>query len=131
MSAATWIYLINLLDNLNGFFVFLCALTTIIFILSGIFALTKYNDLDYGFQSEKDASHEEFLKALKFLKLSLLFTVVFWFMTIFIPSEKSMYLMVGTSYLEKSNIPNKVEQVINKKLDYYLNEENLVKEAKK
>lgn len=38
----------------------------------------------------------------------------------FLPSERTMYLMLGAHYLKKTNIPNKVEKIINKKLDDYL-----------
>jgi hypothetical protein len=39
-----------------------------------------------------------------------------------VPSKSSMYLMLGTAYLQESNLPKKVSQALELKLDEYINE---------
>jgi hypothetical protein len=45
-----------------------------------------------------------------------------------IPSERTIYLMLGANYLKTSTLPSKVEMAIEKKIDSYLMDE---KEDKK
>ena len=69
------------------------------------------------------------ISELKKIKLHYIFTVIFLslFIGAFIPSQKTMYLMLGSSYLKNSTIPTKVEQVLNKKLDEFLHDDEGIK----
>lgn len=112
MNAATLIYLISLFDNL-GIFV---AIVTVCFLgagVAGLIATAAYQGID------DDKSIRCFRNAKGFFILS----IITGLLCAFIPSEKTMYMMIGARYLQKSNIPSKVEQVINKKLDSYLVED--------
>lgn len=51
-------------------------------------------------------------------KLILIYTIA-----AIIPSEKSMYLMMGANLAKNRDIPSKVEMAIEKKIDGYLNED--------
>lgn len=62
--------------------------------------------------------------------------IIKWWLPIFIincliPSEKTMYIMLGANALKSSTIPSKVELVINKKLDEFLAEEEPKKDKDK
>lgn len=62
----------------------------------------------------------------KILKVSFKFLITFVLIglfNLFCPSEKTMYMILGTHYLKQSTLPAKIETAIEKKLDEYLHEE--------
>jgi hypothetical protein len=54
--------------------------------------------------------------------------IILLFISLFIPTQKTMYMMLGSSYLSNSNIPNQVSEILNLKLNDVLKE--LKKEVK-
>lgn len=67
------------------------------------------------------ATCDDIPKALKewFEKTFWVFCITV-LVSIVTPSEETLYLMLGSKYLNKTSPPTKVEQIINKKLDRYL-----------
>lgn len=112
MTAATYLYLISLISNFRECFYYLITLLCAAIVISGATILIFHID------EIKDKS-----KPVFWLKSSIIYFFIASFISCFLPSEKTMYLMIGANYLEKSGIPTKVEQVINKKLNEYLLEE--------
>ncbi len=112
MTAATYLYLISLINNFRESFHYLMILLVIPIVISGVTILI------WHIEEIKDKSKPNF-----WLKSSIVSVFIASFISCFLPSEKTMYLMIGANYLEKSGIPTKVEQVINKKLNEYLLEE--------
>lgn len=57
-----------------------------------------------------------FCKLKKYIALPIIAILI----ASFIPSQKTMYLMLGANYLKNSALPTKVEIAIEKKIDEYL-----------
>lgn len=117
MSVATILYLISVLDSLDNLVGLIIGLIVVGIPVAAIIIVTNVDD---------DTKR---LTTLKYLYgKSIVITLIFLcLIAVLIPSERTMYLMVGGSYLQRSNIPSKVEQVINEKLDQYLQDERKVK----
>lgn len=104
MSPAFILYLIDLIGNFNVVIVLLLILTIIILLFFVVGFLAEYE------RDDNAKVHPFFSKLIKlFFVLSAI--------SIILPSEKTMYMMVGASYLNNSEVPAKVERIINDKLD--------------
>lgn len=104
MSPTVILYLI---DFLNGFNCFGAIIITAILILLIVLTIKWLADNDDRIEQPLTPMMKNLIK---------------WFfilgaLNILIPSEKTMYMMAGTHYLNKSEIPAKVEKIINDKLD--------------
>lgn len=113
MSITTLIYLISVLAKLN--------IILVIFALfsMGMIILLAFNLIDYNSTNEGKVSSK------KLIFKTIRWAATFLFLSVFCPSEKTMYLMLGANVIQKSSIPSKVEALVNKKLDYYLNQEEV------
>lgn len=112
MSLNTALYLVNIIDNVNQGI-------SIIFVL-GIICLIACL-IAYGLWSidqDEDCYPVNIVKILK--KWWVL--IVILIATIPIPSKSTMYLMLGSIYLEQSNLPRKVTQALELKLNDYIKE---------
>ena len=109
MSPALIIYLIELMGNVG----------LIIGIIFGVFAVALIlliitvleNDIELSADNKKSL---EFNKMASVATRGLIVSLVLY--TI-IPSKNSMYLMASANYLNKSDMPHKVLEVLNSKLD--------------
>lgn len=108
MTLSAWLYIVDVLNSINN-------MAVIFFIVSGVGLFA------FGFASTATIySSEDWIEWRKKVKkyskliwipiLSLLFFV-------FLPSEKTMYLMLGSSYLSSTGIPTKVQKALELKLD--------------
>lgn len=114
MNLTTALYLTNLISNL-GFITAALLLagggTLLIAFIGHIFCLDEYND--------RNGHGAKFWSAiLKKWWIVALTAVV----AVSLPSKSTMYMMLGTSYLQESNLPAKVAQALEMKLDDYLKE---------
>lgn len=114
MNAAIYLYLISVTSEIR-FTIGIFITIGISFLLSSPFVLIAANEFNIT-----DKIKDKIFYCIKTLGITIF---ILTFIECFIPSEKTMYLMIGANYLEKSGIPTKVEQVINKKLNEYLLEE--------
>lgn len=113
MNIEAFIYLSSVLPSIGG------ALTIIT--VSGLFILSGVAFFIIG-QKDYNENGLDVLKKYRIFKI--FFALVFCgFLSCFFPSQKTMYLMLGSHYLKDSNIPSKVELLLNKKLDEYLAED--------
>lgn len=113
MSIELVLYLIDIFQSINGF-----AIVGLIFYLFvTIIIIGMHHFAYYDYEKEK-ATY--FLNILK-NKLWIVFLSIF--LCIFIPSQKTMYLMLGANFLKNSSLPSKVEMAIEKKIDEYLVED--------
>jgi len=103
MSIEWVLYWIDILNNLSTAFGFIIAISSLAIILSAVGCAMAEN-------------FEYFLKIKKYIWMPLLALLIF----AFIPSQKTMYMMVGTKYLKQSKLPEKIELVLQKKLDELL-----------
>lgn len=117
MNAATFIYLANLCDGFSVLFTTLIIISVVVLIICTIVIICQIN---VGVENTIEKTAHNF--TLKITKNCLYVFSISFFFGIFIPSERTIYLMMGANYLQKSNIPNKVEKIIDKKLDFYLQE---------
>ena len=115
MNNLSWfLYAVDLLGNLQGFFGWAAVLLGIFipFILCVMINETWDDD-------KKP-------KLWRYLRTSVVSGVIFCLLAIVIPSQKTMYLILGSEVGQKviqSDTGKKVFDVINKKLDEYLKEE--------
>ncbi len=118
MSIELLLYSIEILSNIDKVlgmaFAFYFVFALIVFGFLFIDRIACYNDDDV----------KEWYKTLinlkKYTKWYFIPFLTIIIVSIFIPSEKTMYMMMGSHYLKKSDLPSKVEMVLNKKLDEYL-----------
>ncbi len=108
MSIEWFLYLADIANSLGAFF----SISGLIMIVSGVILLIdKYID-------------DEEVRASKTLLFFITFIGAMFFITsCFIPSEKTIYLIAGAHELKSSDVSNKVEAVIEKKLDEYLKDD--------
>lgn len=114
MNIETMIYLANVFPNVS------CLITVssvVILIITPIaFIITiDVNDFDEEGKKAKIFVHKYLIGNIKWVFVALFISMV-------IPSERTMYLMLGANFLKSSSLPSKVEMAIEKKIDSYLNE---------
>ena len=110
MSLELCLYLIDVLEKITMF-------TSIIFVAS---AALFIGIICFVFFAEDDLSEEgkiELLGLRKKSAIALFFSLSF---CTFVPSPKTMYMIAGTNYLKQSDIPQKVRQLLDKKLEELL-----------
>jgi MFS family permease len=67
------------------------------------------------------AVHEEFTgNYIWFVKKIFWIPLLALLISCFIPSQKTMYLMLGANFIKNSTLPSKVELAIEKRIDQYL-----------
>jgi hypothetical protein len=107
MSITSLIYLAGLVNPLQGFLGFIS------------FVLVSLGCILIGCAASNDTLPEGEIKRIV-LKLGKYFIIPAFIMSIicvFIPSEKTIYLMVGTNYLKDSTLPLQIQKAIQLKLD--------------
>lgn len=118
MSLSLILYWINVLANIDTFMKNFFYISLIYLIISGFITLLN-RDISKGNEASILIQKQWFLNPLKYY---------FWIpcllllISAFIPSQKTMYLMIGSEYLKNSAIPTKVEIILNKKLDEYISD---------
>jgi hypothetical protein len=110
MSAATVIYLISLLSNLD-----LAFSIVFWFLVLGVIAIS----ISYLAVDERTSEIEKEVRDLRLrqAKKVALIALAVLSLNVLVPSEKTMYLMVGAHFFEQSELPPKVLEIINLKLD--------------
>lgn len=114
MTLTRALYLTELLDNFNQSLSIIFVLGVLILIGSGIgflMCLDSWNDTDAIYKPI-------WMNILK--KWWILLLILF--VSIPVPSKKTMYLILGASYLQETNLPSKVSKVLELKLDKYIAE---------
>lgn len=118
MNIESVIYLTDILHNIDfisGMFFIIGLILTMLCLAFGGFA---------RIDSSKEWEESFLYKFSTFLKIHIYKIIIFIVISCLIPSQKTMYLMIGANYLKSSELPSKVEIAINKKIDEYLLEEN-------
>lgn len=113
MSLTAALYLVNLVSNID--FV-LGLFFTVIFIASGISFFFVFTAEEYN-----DHEQTQVRRAKKVISKAWI-GVVLISISALIPCKNTMYLMLGSSYLEQSNLPSKVSTALELKLDGYISE---------
>ena len=110
MNAELTLYTISILGNISNAIAVIGVLSLLLLIFSLIMRCNEdFDDINIK----------------KYLKLSLILLAISVFVGILIPDQKTMYMMASTHYLKKSDIPSKVLEILNHKLD------EIIKENKK
>lgn len=113
MGIEVILYLINLIKNIDLFFSVIIGVSILIILFCLFISLIILSD---------EAGEWPRTPIYKIRKYIIIVPIIILISCIF-PSEKTMYMMIGSHYLKASTIPSKVEQVINKKLDEYLSQD--------
>lgn len=106
MSIATLIYLAGMFENISVF----CVIFIIAFIIVMVIFL-----INYGTSYGSDETLFSLTKKYHFTTLKVLAFVVI--LCCIIPSRTTVYLMMGSSYLQNSSLPPKVLSIIENELD--------------
>jgi hypothetical protein len=107
MGLTFWLYITDFFSNINDF----CGITWFVYIfVLGLFMVV------WG-TSDDDETMELMSKFIKKMLRFSWIPILFIFISVFIPSQRTMYLMIGSTYLSKSDLPSKVSQVLELKLD--------------
>lgn len=110
MSSVVALYIINILTNLDSFLLVTFGGISIVTLILGVIMCATLEAHD----------EDDFKKYFKAFKTALFIAISIALISLPIPSTEMMYLMLGANYLNKSEIPTKVERVLNQKLDEYL-----------
>lgn len=117
MSIELVLYLIEILENIGNFL----SVITVLLLVSFIFCIIASAIM---VEIHVVEWHETTIYKIR----NYLWILPFLFLiSCFIPSQKTMYMMIGANVIKSSAIPSKVEQAINKKLDEYLSEDKKIK----
>lgn len=114
MNASTALYLTDVISNIKYTFTIINVFAIILFIVAiagKIACMDKYVDED----GKGDALWSAVIKKWPWLIFMLSISAVF-------PEKNTMYMMVGASYLQQSNLPSKVSKAIELKPDNYIKE---------
>lgn len=134
MDLALLVYGISLLYGIGAFLATLIAITATLSLIASIYFVASNSDLDYSWNRNKDGTVKETIlntrKNMKtVLKASMITLAISSFILIFIPSEKTAYVMVGAYATQKIAENDKVQEtgqkvlnIINQKLDSYVEE---------
>lgn len=110
MNIETAIYLVNILPNVKIFELF-----SLLGLIASIFGIV------FSYVEDVEISRKPL-----FLLLSI--AIFSGMLGMLIPSERTIYLMLGANFPKTSPLPSKIEMAIEKKIDSYLVDE---KENKK
>jgi len=120
MSLVGWLYFVDLFKNVDR----------LLFLLGFFWAL--YIIVSLGWTVKGD-SYRENVEREKFIypkmKKSLWIPISLISISCLFPSTKTMYLMLGASYFQQSNLPSKVSQALELKLDDVIKELKEEKDA--
>lgn len=112
MNPSLILFLINLLSNLDRVLEFIIIIGFLLFIPNITIHVLCEDEM------RKDEDNEKLrLICKKNYKTLLLVLIPCLLLLILIPDESTMYLMTATSYINHTNIPIKVQQAIELKLD--------------
>jgi len=114
MNLNASLYLVDVISSLNRFTYGISGLgiiTLLVALVGKIFCQDEYIDRRHTFEPL-------WTSILKKWPVVLVASIL----TIFIPQETTMYLMLGASYLQESNLPSKVSAALELKLDGYIDE---------
>jgi hypothetical protein len=109
MTLTQIIYLTQLVENVSN--VFGCAMT---FYLLSLGLLGMFYCIGGSINDEPNPILGNIINKL-YKKLWLFILILIT--SIFVPTKQTMYLMMGSSYLSQSNLPTKVSEILNLKLD--------------
>lgn len=118
MSLTIFLYLASLADHLR----LMSAL--MIFLSGGCATILMIGYLVSSGEKEQEIIVSMITSAKRIVYLPILALLI----TIFIPGETTMYMMMGSSYLSNSQIPSQVSEILNLKLADVI--KNLKKEEK-
>lgn len=108
MNTTLIIYLAGLGDNLIAGLVIASFALIILGGALGVYSLDEIPDREKSLRKQS--------------KCSLILAAVFIILAAFIPGSTTSYLMLGSSYLNSTEIPNKVKQIIEGQLDKIIKE---------
>lgn len=122
MNIETVIYFAEVLPSINSAIGIILGLSFIIGFI-GIFVIKNIIEDCHNL---KDAD-EWYTETKKTYLLGIKIWIALLFLCSVIPSERTIYLMLGANYLKNSTLPSKVEMAIEKKIDSYLAAEKVIK----
>lgn len=115
MGIVTILYLVDFTENISS----VCTVLIVFYILAWLLTSCLW-------AMSQDGYAEEFNKNITILigklykKLWIFLLAMFFCITL--PSQKTIYLMLGASYMQSSNLPKKVSEALELKLDDVISE---------
>lgn len=114
MGLAFWLYITDFIANVSALF---CVTWLVYLAIIGIFGFIWC-------LSESDETMELMSKFIKTLMSYIWIPLLAIVLSVFVPAQRTMYLMLGSSYLSQTNLPEKVSKVLDLKLDSVIDELN-------
>lgn len=128
MDLALLVYLISVVTNL-GDYLNISLVVVSVFLVASLIAIGVLGDVSYLSESRRLSMLESRKVAIKYATRSVIAIIVIGLISAFVPSEKTMYVMVGAYAAQKvyespasEKIAEKTLKVIESKLDSYINE---------
>lgn len=119
MSLELFLYLVSVLDNIGWLFGILFFVGIISLVLFGLVYMDCVDDY-YGDKEDNFKDNTE-----KVVKKILVFMAIITPLSVFIPSKKTLYAIGLSHYAKQTQIPQKLMDLLNQKLDDALGGEKL------
>jgi hypothetical protein len=119
MNIETILYLADILNKVQMLFLFTPLLY---FILFGFVTLVIATGPASSYSEDKILREKFKNKVLGNYKKIFILPLSIILISCIIPSQRTIYLMLGAHYIKNSTLPTKVELAIEKKIDSYLND---------
>jgi heme/copper-type cytochrome/quinol oxidase subunit 2 len=126
MKLAFFLYLTDILHSINEVFIFLIVIYFAVLAGFIFISATTQDNCDKEIHNSAIAATKKII--YKWWAIALIALI-----SLAIPTQRTMYLMLGSIYLSKSNLPSKVSQALELKLDDIIKEmkqDNDKKESK-
>lgn len=118
MSPVFAIYFVDTFSNIS--YLLPPIIEVSVFLFVAIFVITTINRLISG--NDEDSIKLQNDCFFKPFKKYFWIPCILMIINCFIPSEKTLYMMIGANYLENHKIPDKISSIIDNKLQEYLTE---------
>lgn len=122
MKITLILYLTDVLVKLHDVLVFFVGASLLITLVVGFVTAISSTDHD---SDEENSLHQSVKKILKRIERKWYLILITILLTILIPTKSTVYAMLGANYLSNSDLPVKVHQLVELKLD------DVIKQLKK
>jgi hypothetical protein len=112
LTLTTALYLTDSFTSVDNILGVICVMSALVTLFSII----------YYINSKTEGEDDDAKLWGKYALNAFIIFIAFGLISSLIPSKKTMYLMMGAHYLQDSNIPKKVSQALELRLDKYIDE---------
>ncbi len=116
MTLPVLLYLADVLNNINS-------ILSVMFIMAGtVFGIIAFFWFMTGMSDSFEAERNPATPVMRQLAKKWWLAFILALILVFTPSQRTIYLMLGAKYLSESNVPAKVAEALELKLDDVLDD---------